>query len=377
MFVTQQDIEAITSYRNKKGAISLYIYSAPQERAADFETRLNSLSNIVKREAAKANGHEWAALYKKFKALQEELQNNFLLKKGSTHCLFLGCDFFKYVEIPARLKETITILDQFYTVPLLSLLSQFERYAVLVFSRNKARLFSYFLEKMQEETSIVHDYVLPNFNPSAGAWKALKEKTIANKIENTFHRHLKEISQWLFKNFSFYRFDKVILASHQEELQLIEDYLHPYIAKKIVAEFVADVNESEEVIAKKLKKALDRYRKQKEIEKINRLLNLFSHKKAVLGLNLVIDAFMRGNVREVVLNNDFHSQGYICPQKHFMVAGKGRKGKCIYCGTLLRPEPFLEEEIVEEAYVQKAGIFNIVQAKEQFKKYKIGAVLRF
>jgi len=379
MFLNHQDIKDICQYRNSKGAISLYVYSSTNETEREFRIRLNSLSDVIKTEAEKAGikKRDLKALLRDIENIQRTLRDRFVENKALTYCVFLSDEFFKFVEIPVRVKDRALVDEQFYTLPLVTMLGQLERFAVLVFGRRSARLFNYYLGKLHEEESVLHDYVLPKFNASTGSWKCLREKIINHKIENSFHRHLKEVSRIVFENFRHLGFDRLILASHKAEIDSIKRHLHSYVYTRLAGEFIADVDDDIEMIKEKASKKVAVYRQNKEKTKISELFDSTAHSSAVIGVKAVLKALMTGNVRELICTDDLHTNGYICPEKHFITVTSTEGLKCVHCGRVLRKRTFLEDEIIEEAFAQRAEIFHLFYEKDKLEGHKIAAFLRF
>ena len=51
--------------------------------------------------------------------------------------------------------------------------------------------------------------------------------------------------------------------------------------------------------------------------------------------------------------------------------------KCDLCGRVLRRRPYLEDEIIEEAFAQQVEIFHLFYEKNKLDGYGIAAFLRF
>jgi len=381
-FIGHQDIVDIAKHKNPKGAISLYIYSSVDETERDFASHFNSLNDMARREAEefKPNNKNLKQLAVSIEKKRRALLDCFMENKAQTFCLFLSNDFDKFFEMPVRVKERAVVNSEFYTMPLLALLEQFERFAILVFGHQKARLFNYYLGNLQEDTSIFHNYVyaVPEFDSSASSRRAVSEKNVHHKIDDKYRRHLKEISGILFDNFRKFGFDKLLLASHQSEINSIKRHLHSYLIPRLAGEFTADVDDSLQTIKEKADTIIAEHRKNKEKTKAIELLNNHAHNRAVLGVESVLESLISGNVRELVLTDDFHAEGFICPEGHFAtVTLPENRRSCVFCGKDLVVQPFLEDQIIEKAFAEKVEIFHIFHQKDLLAGYEIGALLRF
>jgi len=378
-FISYKDILDISKHKDEKGAISLYIYSPINQTERDFTIHFDSLHDQTKKE-----GEKFEAKSKYLKALIQQVQkkwgtllDHFIENKAQTFCLFIAEDFDKLTEIPIRVKERVVVDREFYTLPLLAVLEQFERFAIFVFGRQKAELYSYYLHQMRERETVFHDYVIPKFNASTSSWRCLRERAVNNRINDTYHRHLKAVCRILFDNFKKYGFDKLILASHQSEINSIKRHLHSSLIPRLAGEFTADADDAAPIIKEKADVAIAEYRANKEKAKITELLNSHAHNKAVLGVKPVLEALMAGNVRLLILTDDFHAEGYVCPEGHFSAITLPENSKCSLYGKELVKQPFIEDQIIEEVLAQRAEVFHILRRKDMLADYRIGALLRF
>jgi peptide subunit release factor 1 (eRF1) len=378
-FISQKDILDISKHKDEKGVISLYIYSPVNQTEGDFIACFDSLNHQIKKEVEKyaPKSEHLKKLIQQIQKKQELLLDHFLENKAQTFCLFVCKDFDKLAELPIRVKERIVVDNEFYTLPLMSVLEQFERFAILVFGRKKARLYSHYLGKILERETVFHDYVIPKFNASTSSWKCLREKAVNHKIDDTYHRHLKEVCRILFDNFKKFGFDKLFLASHQSEINSIKRHLHSYLIPRLAGEFTADADDPVQIIKEKADVVIAEYRANKENAKITELLNNNAHNKAVLGVEPVLNALMAGNVRQLILTDDFHAEGCACPEGHFSAITLPENKKCPLCSKELMTQTFLEDHIIEEALAQRAEIFHILRRKDMLAGHKIGAFLRF
>ena len=379
MLLTYQDIEEISRYENEKGAISLYFYAPAYETRTEFTIHLNNVGDVIKAEAGKivTKRKNIKVFLRNFIDVQRALRDLFVKNKAQTYCAFVSGDFFRFATIPVRLRDRVVVDEQFYTLPLVTVLEQFERFAVLVFDRRGARLFSYYLGQLKQEGSVFHDYVLPKLNASAHSWKCLSEKTINHKIQDSFHRHLKEVSKIVFEYFKHLGFDKLLLASRRTEIDTIKKHLHSYLYTRLAGGFRANVNDDIEIIEEKTEKVVAAYRREREKNKISELFDGITQNTTALGTNSVLEALSAGSVRELICADDFHISGYVCPERHFFTVSPTAGLKCIHCGRVLRRRAFLEDEIIDEAFVQRAKIFHIFYEKHSLKKHGIAAFLRF
>ncbi|MFA5038608.1 MAG: hypothetical protein WC732_02895 [Candidatus Omnitrophota bacterium] len=376
MFIEPKAIQDLATHWNAEGALSIYLSTSPGELYRDFSLKLNSTIDSARRQLKELGSRALMKSAERLDRLDELLMQHFPSQKRGTFCIFLSPDLYRHFEIPVRLKERVVVESSFYTNPLISLLEEFPYYGILVFDRQRVRLFHYYMGTIRENSYIFHDYVLPHFNPTAGSWHGLAEKRLANKIEDTSQRHFKEVSSIVFKYFKFQEFDKLLIASREEEIDTIKKHLHSYLLQNLEGEFVADVKLSLEEIKRRAEKVMAAVREKREREKVEQILNESRRGKAVLGAEDVSYQLTQGKVRELVLNGDFHSEGFVCPQQHYFTARSEQK-TCLLCHKPLGRENYLEDEITEEAFTQGSRIFHILNNKDRLLPQGIGAFLRY
>ncbi len=375
MTVTKEDLDILVNYRREEGAVSFYLYSSPRETFPEFHSRLNSFVDFIGRKT-RQDGRELRLKADFFTCVEKELTHYFPGDKHRTFCLFWSPEIYYYLEVPVRLREMAVVGPDFHTRPLLNALTQFERYAVLVFDRRTVRLFQYYMGRMREESALFGDYVLPNFNPSAGSFQSRREKTTARKIQESYYRHLREAARLTFDNFDRYGFQKLLLGSHVDEVNMIKRFLHPYLTERLAGQFISDPDDPEKIIEAKIVECVSDHRRRVEREKIQMLIDASAHRRAVLGVEKVDEALNADKVSELVINSNFHQEGYYCPQRHYINA-RPADNRCGICGRELLREPNLEDEIVEESWLKGSRIFNVIEEQEKFSDDQIGAFLRY
>ena len=373
MFISDPDLNELATYTRAQGAISIYIYTPPDESLQGFRTRLHSFGDGIRKESAQFNNRDLTLLVRKFEELEQQFVDNHVEKKARTYCLFWSPDYFKLIEVPVKLKEQYRINQSFYIFPILGPLQQFERFAILVFNKKKARIYNYYLEKIKEDQYIEHDYVMPKTRPP----DAYKDKVFLNKLDEEYNRHLKEVSISLFNYFKENKFDRLLIASQQDKINDIKPHLHSYLQQSLVGEFVADVNDTISIIQEKTEETVNTHRKTKEKNLLNQLNQDLGRRKAVYGAHDVVDALREKKIKEIYISPDFHISGYACPEEHFFSVDFIGEKKCAPDNSAMKKEQNLEEDIAQEAYQQNAKIVYIFYPDEEFSKHNIAATLRY
>ena len=378
MFLSYDDIKSVCNYKQDRSVVSLYIRSYPNDSIDTFRTRLDKFDDVIMREIEKYENRDKDLKYlENFGKVKAVLLLDSVRHKNQTYCVFLARDFFKIASLPIGIKERIMVDDKFYILPLLSLLGQFERYAVLLFDRRNARLFNCYMGELKEEKSVFYNYEASRFNTTTDSCKILKDKETKDRNEDSFRVHLKTISKRTAENFKEFGFDRLIIAGHKTEIESIKKYLYAHVRTRLAGEFKSDIDDHVENIKEKVLKIVADCRRKKEKEKISKLFNDSAHRKVIFGTEEVLKALGTNNVKELICANNFHTEGYICPENHFLTAEPAKGTKCDVCERELRRCAFLEDEIISKAISQRVEIFHLFYEKNKLDGHKIAALLRF
>ncbi|MFO7783433.1 MAG: hypothetical protein ACQET7_10715 [Thermodesulfobacteriota bacterium] len=383
----QKELRELAQYQNQEGAVvSLYLNLSDPSRVS---TELNSLV----RTAAKRLEED-----ERFKAEQRKSIEHLLFEldrhvksvigpetRARLLVVFADTEGFRseyHLQVP--LPSRMVVQQNPYTRPLSFLLDEFPEYSILVADARNARLFSLFLGAFEEQPGFfiqneVPDRVSVKKSMAVSAWgvySGMGDQRIQRHVEDHIHRHLLKVAERTFELLKKDGFDRLILAAPDERtLSQLKDHLHSYLRQRVRGEFLARPEDADQVLREK---ALETARKSEHDEErrlLDRVLDLhFSGGLGVIGVQPVVDALNMGQVHTLVMNADFSTSGYLCPQDNHLSLGKA---SCPVCGGRLTPTERFPDEIVQEAINQGAEVRHTTVGHESFDSYGIGALLRF
>lgn len=195
------------------------------------------------------------------------------------------------------------------------------------------------------------------------------------RLREEWHRILKLASDAIFEEWKRLYFDKLIVGGFIEEgLREIENFLHPYVKERLVG--YIEINPSEATEHEVREKALDMlWQKDREQEKeiIQELNELIGQGLAVNGTSKVLEMLAIGNVRTLIIPEDFEKPGYLCPKSHLAFL----KPECPMLDEEALPISDVVDEALEEALDQRATVEVIVDKELQKKVDGLAAFLRF
>lgn len=389
MYLDQQEIQKLVQYRNTENpVISLYLNVTPPRQ---FETELNSLVRLAGQRMRERQVHSDKQI-KHLESLLQQIESHVLKKykppKGGTRTVVLFADadgLWEEYALPISLSSQVVVEPDTYTRPLTMVLDEFERYCVLVVDSRKARIFSLFLGEMEEYSEIFVESEVPRrvrvnlsmTRASGGLRKGgIGDDRIQSHIEDQVNRHLKYVADHSLDFIKNHGFTRVILGSTEEKiLPRLKDHLHSYIRERVIGEINVRPDDHKETLKEKALEMAQSFEREDERRKVHRLLELNNAgDKGVLGLEPTLEALMLGQVHTLVLENDFRSPGYVCPEDHFLST---YLTQCPLCNGHMEEFSDIADEMVEEAVSQNAEVEHVFEEIEEFTPYKIGALLRF
>lgn len=195
------------------------------------------------------------------------------------------------------------------------------------------------------------------------------------RIREEWHRILKLAADAAFENWKETKFDKLVVGGFIEEgLRDIENHLHTYLRERLIG--YIEVNPSEarlpEVKEKVMNLLWEKDREQ-ERELIDQLEELSGKGLAVNGTSRVLEMLSIGNVRTLLVPEDFEKPGYLCPESHTV----SLKPECPLEGEKPVEIEDIVDEVIEEALEQRAQIEVVVDRELQKRIDGLAAFLRF
>ena len=312
-------------------------------------------------------------------------------------CSRLG--LFEYVKLPYVYRNRLAFSPDPLVREIAAIDEEFGRVAVLLIDRKHIRYFLMditgivekldFLEPLSTRAHRFHsggallkgaEGTFQYRMPARGAAPNVVQHGVGEwrfhtRLKEEWHRILKLASDALFEEWKRIHFDKLIVGGFIEEgLKEIENFLHPYVKEKLVGyiEITPEEATEQEVWEKSLNLLWEKDREQEE-EVIKELNELIGWGLAVNGTSKVLEMLAIGNVRTLILPEDFEKPGYLCPKSHLAFL----KPECPLPDEKPIPVSDVVDEALEEALDQKATVEVIVDKKLQKKVDGLAAFLRF
>ena len=398
-------LERLVKFRPEKSLVtSLYLHLRPEER--QDRKYLKIYKDMVKEKRRELDRRELPkevmdSLGKDFEVIGEFLSEPENLK-GCRGVAVFSCHregMFEVVKLPYVYRSRLMVAPDPLVREIAAIDEEFGRVGVLLVSRKHIRYFLMDMESISEDVDFLEPIATRahRFHSGGGNLKGAEGTFQLNipsrvaapntvqhsygewrfnmRIREEWHRILKLAADAAFEDWKKSKFDRLVVGGFIEEgLRDIENHLHAYLRDRLVG--YIEINPSEakphEVVEKVLNLLWEKDREQ-ERELVSELEKLAGKGMAVNGTSKVLEMLSIGNVRTVLIPEDFEKPGYLCPRTHLVFL----KPEC----PLEDEEPIeiedVADEVIEEALDQKATVEIILDKDLQKKVDGLAAFLRF
>lgn len=275
---------------------------------------------------------------------------------------------------PVYIPTLFAVEKSFHIHPFLRVVEKFPRHIVAIVDRNRAEIFSIFLERFEGEPEIIESEVPQKIKRSASDdWHAWRAGKISRHIEDHLDRHLKIVAEKIRNYFLRGEYDFWVMGGHPETIARFKKFLDRKLAGKLIGSFEFLHYERREIKEKSIV-IIDKYKRESEEAVVKDLMDGASEKKwkAVLGTDSAIKNILRHNAKLLVVGKDYKEEGYMCRDCRFLSFGAK---SCFNCGREMRKAD-LADEIIEEALKNKVKVRHLIYEHKSFDKFGIGVILK-
>src|SRR5579883_3017540 len=212
------------------------------------------------------------------------------------------------VSLPVVVGESVHLGRRPYVRPLLDVLDEYERYAVALVDKEKARLFTVYLGEIEEHALVVDP--VPGKHDEGG-WS---QANYQRHHEAHVYWHLKRVADELSALLRRRPFDRLVLAGPEEATSELRRLLPRPLRQRLVATFPAELFASPaEILDRTLAIERDVERKE-DAHLVERLIETATARGlAVLGFAATLEAVWTGGVHQLVVADGLEHPGSECP----------------------------------------------------------------
>ena len=259
-------------------------------------------------------------------------------------------DYFYTAPLPGCPEEIVVWEEQPALVPLYELLDNFERFAVLLFDYQQARLLTIYIGEIEATQSIEDD--VPR-KQATGGWYSLAQTHMARHREEHAIRHAKRAIAALMEDLRARPFDRLILGGPEEAVSMLRSHLPRPLKARLAGSIQVELFATDAAVLREAQQVVATIERETELAQVRELMDAAATPHVVLGAEATLRALAVGRVHLLFLAEGILSHGVACRVcGRLLVTGD----RCSSCGGPTRPVDDLREEIVSQALEHGAHI---------------------
>jgi len=385
--ITQMDLSLLTNYATSEGiATSFYLNTDKSKRNRamwDIETKdliKNARKNL---EGINANHRSMEAAEKNFQQIYQlasmagdplgpEIPWHEGKRVVSLHhvgpprykslAIFADSsnDFLQVYRLPVNVKSTIMLGRTFNVLPLLAMLKEHYRIAMVLTDSRHARCFEIYMGEILEYL----DFESKRLNLKKPLLETFmkREKRLMQRKEEEVRFHLSSVAELLKTHFNLRHFDKLIIGARKQLGEHLANLLHSKLHDNLIGVFEIDIHASENEVLAKALEAEKHFEMQEENKLLRKITNEIERDGlAVKGVKEVIEAIHDHNIHALAVSDDFSSGGLTCSKCGMPHSRNGNMdaATCVVCHKPLVEVGDMTIDIVAEAEHQGAEVRHI------------------
>lgn len=392
----REELREIASMNGKEHRyVSLYLNVDPLlNRAGDYDIHFKNMITDAVESLDKAAYKRVRDDIEKIKEYVASNRKSF--RKGLVILSSAENDFWKVYHLNVPVRNEIIIDTSPYTKPLLDVLDNYEKYAVLLVEKEDARIFVIHLGEVVEYVE-VHTGGVPGKHKREGGFAlsqmgidrhmaqtgkgragitGYREHHMERHIAEHVKLHLKDVLEVLNPFLEREHINRLIVGGSDEATAATIAMFHETTRAKVIGTAKAEMFITSDEVLRRVEPVVADYERKQEVETVESLITqALSGANAVLGLADVLTALQEQRVMKLVMLKDLKAAGYRCGSCGLLSAQKVEP--CPACSGKVEQVSDITDLIGELAVQQGAIVEMIADNKRLAEKGGIGAFLRF
>lgn len=357
--------------------LSAYLDISPEEVAGN-KVRLR-LRDMARAWLGSIQDKQERRLFEQELARVENYLAYELSEPGRTLVVFSSqpANLWQTFHVPARIRTRVVWDERPYLRPLLTVMDEYERYGVVVTSREEARFFLFYMGEIAEYSFALHDYV-PGRHKQGG-WAQMR---FQRHVDDHALQHFRTTADIAVRLGERDNWQRLVLMGTEENVARVREYLPKSWQERVAGEIPASVADNINTIRDKVMAVEQEVERRIEAERVEQVITAAEKgQNGVLGYADVLLAVQQQRVDLLVVPEALEHPGWECTSCGGLVADILAKppDACPYCGGGLK----VVEDVVDLAMqkvLDAGGTVEILRGpmKETFKERGIiGALLRY
>ena len=254
------------------------------------------------------------------------------------------------VPLPKRPAEIVRFADLPVIAPLVEAVDDGERAAVLLFDKERSRIFTIYLGEIEERHSLFDE--APG-KQHTGGWFALSQKRYERHHEDHVLRHAKRAIAALLAELESHPFDRLLIAGPDEAIALLEDHLTRRLRTRLAGTLTLELFASDAEVLAAARTALAKIERQEEVAAVRGLLDDAGLPRVALGLAAVMAALSEGRVHLLFVTAGALEDARECPACGLL---SRNEDPCPRCGAVTRAVADPRERAIVAAIESGASV---------------------
>jgi peptide subunit release factor 1 (eRF1) len=278
-------------------------------------------------------------------------------------------------DVPAGVATTKLFVNRrFHLRPLASVFSEYPRLWVAIVDRQRARFLEIEFEQLREHAAITNP--VPRHGRSDG-YSGYDAGHSERHEENDYRQHYQSIAEALKRAAEKKQFETLVIGCQSANWPELQAQLHPYVQKKLLGHFSANLNTLTDVQAKQhaervVRESLHQHHANLLREVINQAR---SNGLGVTGLRRVLRATEMGEVETLLMSSDYIARAVECTACGHL--DSHMVPYCPVCGRATRQLDDICEALVPAAIKNNIALVVVARDESLDRIGNIAALLRF
>lgn len=378
--ITADRLRELASAREQHGKVlSLYVNLDPRSFASPpaRETEINAVldeADRTLRDESRLSHDERERLKADLERASTHLRRDLDAEGARGLAVFAsgGGEELQVLKLPRPVDHAVAIGDGPYLEPL-ARIGACESWWVLLVDRRRARLLEGSLDGLEELWRTEAEQMHGEQHDQGGWSQARYQRSVEKEVVD----HLRAVSDHVLRRMqSNGRIDGLLVGGPTETVPLMEQTLHPDVARCLKGRVEVDVgNSTPDDVLKAAAPVLRELRSARDRELLARLAEgLATEGRAAAGLGPVLQAVHERRVETLLVFDGFSAAGHRCPRCGRLSVDIS--GACPVDGAVTEPVGDVVEAAIEDTWTQDAQV-RVMQDVDLEHHGCIAAVLRF
>jgi peptide subunit release factor 1 (eRF1) len=280
-----------------------------------------------------------------------------------------------WVECPSPIpfEDEFTIADRPMLRQLAHLDEDYTNALFVMVDSRAARIYEVVLGGLLTEMEFAH--ALPGRHNEGGWGGGWGQARYQRRVKEHMDRHHKEVAAYVTAYMEAHPHTHLLVSGQGESVANFRSYLPPSVQQQLIDLLTLDMQDNRQHIVAVAQETLQRHEREEEQATVQVLVNRAGHGGlAVLGQQETLAAVNTARVHQLVLERDFHRDGWRCLTCGVLTAETHLQ--CPMCGGPLTTVELGEAMV--QAVLQADGFVELIAPDPRLAAYEgVGALLRY